>query len=285
MTREEATKLIGGYATGSLTESERSALLHAAIDDQELFDELAQEQSLKELIDLPGARDRLLAALTPEIIEQPRRTWLPWAAVLSCGLAGITIWALLPKTVEAPQEIATTSTPRVREIPDSIVPTQQPKAIEKVFKEPPSVPKAATPQPAVPQAAATSSPIVADQPLLKTESEEMVRPRISDQSPAITITGSPSNTARVASQVFLVNPADTLQPLTYEFTTNRVLRIVPARPGILEVTMGPQPLFRRNPVVERIPIDVNIPDEAQSVRIEFSPEGGTPYIAIPTVPR
>lgn len=282
MTREEAKKLIGGYATGSLTESERSALLHAAIDDQELFDELAQEQLLKELIDLPGARDRLVAALTPEIVEKPSRAWWPWAAILSCGLAGITIWALLPKTVEAPIEIATTSTTPIREIPAPIVPTQQPKTIEKSAKVRPS-----KPQPTAPQAAASppSATIGADQPLLKTESQETARPRISDQSPAITITGSPSNTARVASQAFLVNPADTLQPLTYEFTTNRVLRIVPARPGILEVTMGPQPLFRRNPVVERIPIDVNIPDEAQSVRIEFSPEGGTPYIAIPAVPQ
>src|SRR6516162_9616273 len=42
-------ELLGGYATGTLTSAEREALLHAALDDQDLFDELAREQSLKEL--------------------------------------------------------------------------------------------------------------------------------------------------------------------------------------------------------------------------------------------
>ena len=74
MTNDEARKLLWRYATGSLTEAERKALFEAALEDQELFDELAGEQALKEVLDEPGARQRLLAALEP-----PRhRAWL-WA--------------------------------------------------------------------------------------------------------------------------------------------------------------------------------------------------------------
>ena len=56
MTADEARKLLGGYATGSLTEAERKVLFEAALQDQELFDELAGEQVLKEVLDEPGTR-------------------------------------------------------------------------------------------------------------------------------------------------------------------------------------------------------------------------------------
>jgi len=36
MTQEEIHKLLGGYATNTLTEAERNALFAAALDDQEL---------------------------------------------------------------------------------------------------------------------------------------------------------------------------------------------------------------------------------------------------------
>ena len=75
MTRDEARQLLGGYATGSLTEAEREALFEAALEDQELFEELAGEQALKEVLDEPGARQRLIAALEP---PRRHRVWL-WA--------------------------------------------------------------------------------------------------------------------------------------------------------------------------------------------------------------
>lgn len=63
MRREDIRKLLGGYATGTLTAEERQALFEAALDDQELFDALAKEQPLRELLEDPAARARLLAAL------------------------------------------------------------------------------------------------------------------------------------------------------------------------------------------------------------------------------
>ena len=38
MNREDIQKLLGGYATGTLTPEEQQALFSAALEDQELFD-------------------------------------------------------------------------------------------------------------------------------------------------------------------------------------------------------------------------------------------------------
>jgi hypothetical protein len=85
---------------------------------------------------------------------------------------------------------------------------------------------------------------------------------------------------------FLANRADALaQPLTYEFTTERMLRIVPAQAGTLQVTVGTETIFAKNPVIERTPITLSIPAGAVSVRIEFTPPTGPPYIVTPSVPQ
>jgi hypothetical protein len=86
VTRDEIQRLISGYATGSLTESERKQLFEAALEDQHLFDQLAQEQALKELIDQPGARDRLIAALAP---AEDSRAIGAWKKPLAWGLAAM----------------------------------------------------------------------------------------------------------------------------------------------------------------------------------------------------
>lgn len=65
MKRDEVEKLLGGYATNSLTDSEREQLFVAALADQVLFDALANEQPLRELLDDPIARARLLRSLGP----------------------------------------------------------------------------------------------------------------------------------------------------------------------------------------------------------------------------
>lgn len=106
MTRDDIRKLIGGYATGSLTDAERKILFEAALDDQELFDELAREQALKETLDQPGAKRRLIAAL--ESRPPAGRAWwkqpAAWTAVAAAvALAvGLTTWTLLraPKPVQ-----------------------------------------------------------------------------------------------------------------------------------------------------------------------------------------
>jgi len=71
MSREDIHKLVGGYATGTLTPEEREALFAAALDDQELFDALAREQALRDLLRDPAAKAHLLAALD----EPAPRPW------------------------------------------------------------------------------------------------------------------------------------------------------------------------------------------------------------------
>jgi hypothetical protein len=86
VTRDDIRKLMGGYATGSLTEAERKLLFEAALDDQELFDELAREQALKEILDAPGAKQRLIA-----VLGKPQRVWwqrpLVWSAAATFAVA------------------------------------------------------------------------------------------------------------------------------------------------------------------------------------------------------
>ena len=84
MTRQEAEKLLGGYATGTLTEQERSLLFSAALEHQELFDALAGEEALRELLADAAARRRLLG----ELSESRRPFWRPLSAGLAASLAG-----------------------------------------------------------------------------------------------------------------------------------------------------------------------------------------------------
>jgi hypothetical protein len=98
MTPDEARKLLGGYATGTLTPEEQQALFAAALTDQELFDALMKEQALKEVLDDRSMRAELLTSL-----EAAGRggwwAWLkrPWivpaaaAAVLATATVGVMV--------------------------------------------------------------------------------------------------------------------------------------------------------------------------------------------------
>lgn len=99
MNRDEIRKLLGGYATGTLTDSEQKLLFEAALDDQELFEELEREQALKEMIEQPGARSRLIAALEPAepaVKSWWRKPW-PWAAAATVAMGVVIAVALWPK--------------------------------------------------------------------------------------------------------------------------------------------------------------------------------------------
>ncbi len=95
MNRDDIRKLLGGYGTGTLTPEEQQALFAAALDDQELFDTLAREQSLRDLLRDPAAKAQLLSALD----ERPR----PWyeriggwkPTVAAAALAAIVIAVLV----------------------------------------------------------------------------------------------------------------------------------------------------------------------------------------------
>jgi hypothetical protein len=63
MTPRELEKLLGGYAAGSLSEEERGALLRASLEDQQLFDVLADEEAMRDALADPVFRGRMRALL------------------------------------------------------------------------------------------------------------------------------------------------------------------------------------------------------------------------------
>jgi hypothetical protein len=80
MSEHELETLLGGFAADTLTAEERKLLYSAALQDQQLFNALADEQALKELLSNPDVRRRLLASL-----EQKRASsssvsssWFEW---------------------------------------------------------------------------------------------------------------------------------------------------------------------------------------------------------------
>jgi hypothetical protein len=91
MTSGEARKLLGGYAARTLTGDERVALFEAALNDQELFEELIHEQAMQEVMDDPVSRAGLLAAL--DAAKHKRRWWVPAGALaVAACLAVAFLW-------------------------------------------------------------------------------------------------------------------------------------------------------------------------------------------------
>ena len=80
MPEHDLEKLLGGFAANTLTPEERSRLYTAALQDQQLFNALADEQALKELLADPDVRRRLLQALQQPGASEPggTRPWWAW---------------------------------------------------------------------------------------------------------------------------------------------------------------------------------------------------------------
>ncbi len=70
---EDRERLIGGYAYGLLEAGEEQRLLRSALDDQALFDELACEEQLRDLLADPESRARVL----DELRRSPSRSNVP----------------------------------------------------------------------------------------------------------------------------------------------------------------------------------------------------------------
>ncbi|HEV2687942.1 MAG TPA: hypothetical protein VGV35_05285 [Bryobacteraceae bacterium] len=105
MTSEEIQKLLGGYATNTLTEAERKALFDAALDDQELFNALQDEEALKDLLADPVSRAQVQRAL--EQPPRPRVSWWnrrwAWAGAASAVAAAVVIVGVVRMNAPAPR--------------------------------------------------------------------------------------------------------------------------------------------------------------------------------------
>ncbi|WP_243318374.1 hypothetical protein [Geothrix paludis] len=168
MKRATAEKLLGGYATGTLTAEERRTLFEAALAHQDLFDALADEEALRELLADPAARAQVLAALaapnpaSAKVVPFWKRPGVLGAAagVLMASLAGLT-WLRNP---QAPSP-ARQAPPPARQAPASpkALPFEaspeapaEPK-LERRAPTPPAPKKATEPEAAPPPAAGISA--------------------------------------------------------------------------------------------------------------------------------
>ena len=95
MSREEIQKLLGGYATDTLSEAERRALFEAALEDQDLFDALAKEQALRDVLQDSATRQKLIEALGPAREPYSARVWhwlrQPVRLAMAGGIAALLI--------------------------------------------------------------------------------------------------------------------------------------------------------------------------------------------------
>lgn len=106
MKPEGAWALLGGYATGTLTNEERRILFEAAMLDQKLFDALAKEDALRQALSDEDYRRALVETLAPRGSSWTRQvmTWWrrPQSFAWAGGLAAITIVAVVVYQVEQP---------------------------------------------------------------------------------------------------------------------------------------------------------------------------------------
>ena len=109
---DDAAKLVGAWTAGTLSDTERQALHHAALDNQALFDQLADEEGVRELFADPATRREL-----SELLASPQATaaagpvpaaepWWKWIfrpasmAAFSAGAVAVLAFVVLrPSTV------------------------------------------------------------------------------------------------------------------------------------------------------------------------------------------
>src|SRR5580704_15799198 len=114
MNDEQARKLLGGYATNSLTEAERKALFEAALDDQELFDALQQEEALKELLADPISRNQIRQALVAPQVSRAASWWSrgwPWVGAAGAVAAAVLIVAVIRSNPQPSYRVARVAPP------------------------------------------------------------------------------------------------------------------------------------------------------------------------------
>lgn len=142
MSDHDLEKLLGGFAADTLTQEEKQALYTAALQDQQLFNALADEQALKELLSNPDVRRRLLTSLeqmkAPAVDGPlPRLDWFrrPARLAFAGGLTaaalavvlGVRIYqdSLTQTSQSVATESATPASPPMRMPPASLPPARQ----------------------------------------------------------------------------------------------------------------------------------------------------------------
>jgi len=274
MTRDEIRGLIGGYATGSLSAAERKALFEAALEDQELFDELAHEQSLKELLEEPGVKARLLEALAPRPKIWWRNVWVAAAAsaFAVAVIAGVIFFERSPQR----QEIAQVVTPAAIAPKAPALSPEQPGP-QPVAAPAPVIRKLAAP--IVPAPAATPAPEIVAPPA----AAPLPLPAQAESVGALGVVsgvqagvggggGGRGGAARAMAQRAAATPLRFA--FDYNSTPEGGLRIVPASNGFLTVGSNNgtalSVLFNNRPLLAGAVIEIPLPADCVSALAIFS---------------
>jgi hypothetical protein len=316
MTRDEAKQLLGGYATGSLTEPERKALFEAALDDQELFEELAAEEGLKEILALPGAKQRLAAAVSEGLMatnapeEKKKRAW--WFFALA-GVACVGLLVFLMMPTEAPVEVATFQGPQSAEVADAKsakAPLPEPSnlspALDKLARSEREAEnkttiegeKAASSKPASAVKSAVAKratsgtktkQLPAPQPTVPPPAQQVANGFAGAQIAQAQIAGATTDTAQARTEVQVRGapsaaprrpdaPAVRVGALTYVVTGRGSLKITPSVSGSLAVTAGDKFLMEWDPVVADSTVEMPVPSGVDELQLRFTVSGSTPSV-------
>jgi hypothetical protein len=188
MTHEQARKLLGGYATNSLTEAERKALFEAALEDQELFDALQQEEALKELLADPASRHQIQQALaeTPVLRSAPTRgrIWL-WGGLAGAVAAAILIVAIMRPNQQPKYQVARVAPPQapVEQAKPAIeAPPPAPLSVQQVRPAAPAPAKSRSPK-------LSASPVPSPSPAVTPQAPAFAQARAT-RAPSAMVTGS-----------------------------------------------------------------------------------------------
>jgi hypothetical protein len=150
----EIERLLGGYATNSLTEEERKLLFEAALDDQDLFNALEEEQALRDLLQDEESRREIVRALRPAP-KRPSRLWI-WGLAASVAATAVLVLVLIPRETPKPTMTVALSSARLSAPRDTALPA--PPAAPARAVPVPRKKAAARPVPPPPVSAATVAP-------------------------------------------------------------------------------------------------------------------------------
>lgn len=289
MIPDHIQRLISGYATGTLSEKQRKLLFEAALEDQELFDELARDQALKELLDTPGVKQRLIESID----VRPQDHWwahpLPWALggsamAISAGLMALVF--LTPsgsKPVPSnPTEVSENRPQLTVEAPPPAPQAAQPgsqKATLPGTATAPKLqnePKTKQPSGAEPRAGTRGGPGDQSNAVDQQAEQQKSVAGLAPPSPVPTASAAPPSAPSPAIRASLAARAAVAPGrFFFDYTIHDgVLRIIPGSDGYLLVRALVGPIDRlvlsTAHVVRPTPAELRIPDGANAMVILFS---------------
>jgi hypothetical protein len=147
MTQDEIRKLLGGYATNALNADERRILFEAALEDQDLFNALQNEDALRELLADPVLRDQVRRAIEAPAARKGEVLWRRWALGVALPAVAAVIAIVVMNRANAPKLISMSQ------------PAASHEVAPKLAEAPPAVAKKQSESARVPQAQAIPAPV------------------------------------------------------------------------------------------------------------------------------